>query len=853
MEHGLGVPFAAEFRSALTNQRRPEDIMSTSAQTERAIHSSSAIDRRVLQVASRVSAAIGDEFLRSVVEHLAEVLKADCVYIGEFVGGQVERVRTLAACLDRRSISFEYELAGSAVAQAVLGKPCICRAQAQKRFPTDPMFPQWNARAYVAIPLMNSSGRALGILMSVYRRAIPDADIPKAILEMFASRAAAELERKQQEERLRRCEERYRAFVALNANAMWRIEFEQPIPTALPEQEQMERIYRDGYIAECNDSLARQAGFERVEQVVGRKVHDLASLSNPIVRNAILHAIRTRYRFTTVEASPVGRDGKHRYMLRSQWGIVEDGVLRRIWVSSRDITDLKLSEMELDAAERRMSELLEDLQLLVVVLRPNGEIAFCNQHLYQLTGWQSSDVIGKDWVDLMIPASDRDKVRAATAAVNADNRIPVHFENPLLGPEGGRSWIAWDSISMRDSEGQSVATANVGSDITEFKKLEGQFQQAQKLESIGRLASGVANDLNNLLTVIMGYSGVMLDNSNPSDEAHTGLNEIRKAAEKGAELTQRLLAFSRRRVLRPEVLNLTSLIADDVYMIRHLIGGHIQLVTELDPSLGLVNADVGHLHQIMLNLVVNARDAMPHGGTLTISTSNLAVEKDALGLPAPVPGKFVQLTVTDTGSGMTEEVRSHMFEPFYTTKASGRGTGLGLSTVYGIVQESGGQIRVETEKGKGTSLRILLPAVEGEAAPAREPCRAGDMPRGTETILLVEDQAEVRMLAASILRDLGYRVLEAAAPAQALKFVAHQASGDGIDLLLTDGNMPGLRESEVADVIRTSRREMKILLMSGYTKPAGGQQGLSEHGLAWLEKPFTPCTLARAVREILEE
>jgi PAS domain S-box-containing protein len=582
------------------------------------------------------------------------------------------------------------------------------------------MLPKWNAQAFVGIPLLNSSGHTLGILMSVYRRSIPDAGDPRAILEMFASRAASELERKQQVALLRQSEERYRAFIAMNADAMWRIEFDQPISTLLPEQEQMERIYHDGYIAECNDSLARQAGFEQAAQVIGRRVDHLASLSNPIVRNAILHAIRTRYRFTTVETSPIGRNGRHRYVLRSQWGIVEEGMLRRIWGSNRDITELKLSELALEDAERRMSELLEDLQLMVVILRPNGDISFCNPHLYQVTGWQAPDVVGENWIDLMIPEGDHDKVREAIASMNTDTRLPVHFESALLGPEGDRRWIAWDSIGMRDSEDRIAATAHVGRDITEFKKLEGQFQQAQKLESIGRLAGGVAHDFNSLLTVIRSRIGGMLAKSGPSDEARIALNEIQKAADKAAELTQRLLAFSWRRMPHPEAVDLTSLIADDVYMIRHLIGEHIRLVTNLDPGLGPVHADVSHLHQIVLNLVVNARDAMPQGGTLTISTSNADVGDNASGEPAPAAGNFVQLTVTDTGTGMTEAVRSHMFEPFYTTKASGKGTGLGLSTVYGIVQQSGGHILVETESGRGTSLKILLPAAEQRAAPDQQ-------------------------------------------------------------------------------------------------------------------------------------
>ena len=261
--------------------------------------------------------------------------------------------------------------------------------------------------------------------------------MPKAILESFAPRSVSELERKQQEEQLRRSEERYRAFIELNANGMWRIEFEQPISTALPEQEQLARIYQEGYVAECNDALARQAGFEKAAQVIGHRVRDLVPLSNPSVRDATLHAIRSGYRFTTVETAPIGHDGKRRYMLRSQWGIVEDGMLRRMWGSNRDITDLKLSEMALDASEQRMSDLLENLQLMVVKLDPNGEIAFCNDHLFRLTGWRPSDVGGKNWVEMMIPPEERDRVRAAiSSAVTNPRRLPVHFESPLLGREG---------------------------------------------------------------------------------------------------------------------------------------------------------------------------------------------------------------------------------------------------------------------------------------------------------------------------------------------------------------------------------------------------------------------------------
>ncbi len=685
--------------------------MSKSAQTERAAERShSETDRRVLQIANRVSATIGMEFFRSIVEHVAEVLPADCVYIGEFVGGQTERVKALAAWPALHG-GMEHQLAGSASAQVALGKPCLCRMHARDRFPDDPLLAKLGAEACAGIPLLNSGGHSLGLIMTVYRNPIADPDIPRAILEAFADRAAAELERKQRGELLRQSEERHRAFITLNPDALWRIEFEPPVPTALPEEEQLERIYRDGYLAECNQAMARLMGVETVEELICRRIHELDRLSNPSVRNATLHAIRSGYQFSTVETGPFGRDGKVRYMLRSQWGIVEDGLLRRIWGCTREITDLKISEMAFDASEQRMLHLMENLPLMVVMLHPDGKVAFCNDHLLEFTGWRLADVLEKNWVDLMIPAGERGRIRAAIAATNEEPRRPIHFESGLLGPAGDHRWIAWDSTSLRDSEGRNAMTANLGRDITDFKNLEARFHQAQKLESVGRLAGGLARDFNKLLTVISSSSENLMEKKGPSDAGYTALSEIRRAAEKGVGLTQRLFAFSGHPGLRPEVVNLNTLVAENEQMIRQLIGARIQLVTNPDPSLGVVHADAGHLHQILLNLVLNARDAMPKGGTLTISTSNIDVTSAVVGLSGVRPGSYVQLTVSDTGTGMSEEVRSHLFEPFYTTKEPGKGTGLGLSSVYGLVQQSAGQIVFESEPDKGTSFRILLPAL----------------------------------------------------------------------------------------------------------------------------------------------
>ena len=809
--------------------------------------------RKAFHIARQVSATIGSEFFSAMVKHLALALEADGVFIGEFTGGRVERLRTLAAWVGGESHSFEYDLAGSASAQIALGrKALLCRANAQKRFAADQVLASLGAEAFAGVPLLASGGHPVGVLMAVYRNPVPSLQLAKSLLDVFAPRAAAELERKQEEERLCETAQRYRAFIATNEDGMWRIELEQPISMEMSQEEQVDRILESGYIAECNDAVARQLGREKAQQLIGCRLAELAPLlAHETVRDATLHAIRSGFRFTRVETSPVDAKGNRRHILRTQWGIVENGFLQRFWGVTRDITELKHVEQALDASERRMADLLESLNLVVVMLQPDGTVAFCNKHLYRLTGWGPSEVIGRNWLDLMISSEQRSNAQAALAAAKEGSEAPTHHESPLQGPNGCRWWIAWDSAALRDAEGSIVALANVGRDITEFKALEGQLYQAQKLESIGRLAGGVAHDFNNLLTVIIGYSGVLLTNRGPSDPAYDALIEIRKAAEKGAGLTDHLLAFGRRQVFRPELLNLTALIADDEPMIRRLIGEGegVELILNLDPSVGLVRANAGQLHQVLLNLVLNARDAMPQGGTLIISTSKHEASNRDSQVSGVAPGPYVELTVADTGTGMTEEVRQHLFEPFYTTKEQGKGTGLGLSTVYGIVQQNGGHIAVETELGHGTCFTIHLPGAAGESASARESAATGTMPSGTETILLVEDQQEVRTLSAVILRSLGYIVLEARDSEQALEAARAYKK---IDLLLTDVVMPGTTGVVLADALKNSHPGLKVLFMSGYSDLPRVEKKTGEAGFAYLHKPFSPLALAIKVREILD-
>jgi PAS domain S-box-containing protein len=803
--------------------------------------------RRVSQIARKVAATIGTEYCQTITRHLTRLLAADCVLVGEFSGGQMEGVRTLGAYMDGQDVRFEYELAGSASAGLVFGKPCQCRSDAQSRFPSDKLLPTVRAQAFLGLPLLDSQGRAIGLIMVLYRHPVVSFSVAREMLQFFSARAAAELNRKREEDELHERDQRYRAFIARNLDAMWRVEFEQPIDTTLALEEQVARMYRHGYVAECNDAMAVMLGLKKAEQVIGFRLEDIAPQSDPAMYEAASEAIRHGYEFTTIELKRPDYLGRMRHLLRSQWGIVEDGKLERIWGTTRDITDLKFSEQALSASERRISDLLETVKLAVLIENTEGAITHCNRHFLKTTGWRAADVMGRSWVDLMAPPDERHRLRSVFDRARTRPDAPVHFESTLLGPEAQRWEFDWDRTSLRDSEGGIVGWANVGRDVTRHKALEVQLRQAQKLATIGKLAGGLAHDFNHLLTVILGYSARLLEDWDRLDPStYTALDEIRKAATKGAELTNRLLAFGRRQVLRPEVLNLNALIADSEQMLQKLAGEQIHLKAHLDPAAGPVRIDAGSFHQVLMNLVVNARDAMPGGGTLTIATSNRTITE--AGPAVAEPGEYVLLTVSDTGTGMTPEVRDHIFEPFFTTKEQGRGTGLGLPTVYGIVQQSGGSIAVDTAPQQGTTFKVFLPMVAPEPRP--QPPDNAPMQRGTETILLVEDREDVRELTARTLRDLGYTVLEAEDSATALKFLRGRARA--IDLLLTDVAMPGINGFELADLIRTYQSGIKVLFVSGYADPEHFAARLSDPGCAYLSKPYRPQALANLIRHLLD-
>jgi len=395
-------------------------------------------------------------------------------------------------------------------------------------------------------------------------------------------------------------------------------------------------------------------------------------------------------------------------------------------------------------------------------------------------------------------------------------------------------------------------------DVTDRKRaeaalraLEEQQRQAQKMEAIGRLASGVAHDFNNLLTAILGSTDLLLEELPADHSGRLEAEETRKAALRAADLTRQLLAFSRQQVLAPQVLDINDVVTNVDTMLRRVIGEHVEVRTVQAPDLGAVRADPGQLEQVLLNLAVNARDAMPRGGRLTIETANADLDDTYAAQHAAVaPGRYVMFAVSDTGTGMDAETQTRLFEPFFTTKEKGKGTGLGLATVYGIVKQSGGHIWVYSEPGQGTTMKVYLPRVEEAIEPITAPARPSGPLRGSETILIVEDQDEVRNLTRRLLEARGYRVLVAASGADALR-IADQEAGR-IDLLLTDVIMPGMSGREVALLLGPAHPHMRVLFVSGYTDDSIVHHGVLDPGVAFLQKPFTSQTLAQKVREVLD-
>ncbi|HJQ22928.1 MAG TPA: response regulator [Blastocatellia bacterium] len=505
-----------------------------------------------------------------------------------------------------------------------------------------------------------------------------------------------------------------------------------------------------------------------------------------------------------------------------------------------------------EAAERQIkfqAAMLDQAHNSIIGTDSGGKIVYWNKHAETLFQWQADEVMGRDVIETTVAAPQRARAQALLLTLSERGYLEGEFE---LQRKDGSRFPAYVVNTVVDNDGQDKGVVGVAIDLTARKQLEEQLRQAQKMEAIGQLAGGVAHDFNNLLTIIMGYAQLLQAQTDSSSPRGREIEEILDAAQRAASLTSQLLAFSRKQVLAPQILDLNAVVADTEKMLRRLIGEHIELVTDFAADLDPVQADPGQLQQVIMNLAVNARDAMPEGGKLIIRTRNAGLnESDVRDYPGCEPGDYVMLTVTDTGLGMDPATVSHIFEPFFTTKEQGKGTGLGLSTVFGIVKQSGGHVAVDSRPGRGTTFQICLPRAQWDAEPAVESAQAGGWLHGDEMILLVEDEAAVRALSAKLLRTHGYTVLEAADGEAALSLL--QSERASVGLLITDVIMPRMSGKTLANLLKARQPDMKVLFTSGYTDDAIIHHGVLAPGVVFLQKPFAPDVLIRKVREVLDQ
>ncbi len=512
-----------------------------------------------------------------------------------------------------------------------------------------------------------------------------------------------------------------------------------------------------------------------------------------------------------------------------------------------EIAERRRAEETLRASEYRYRELFDGAKDLIYVHDLNGNFVSINKAAQQITGYTADEALKMNIAQLVAP-EDVENVYAMVAR-NLGGDANATYDLAIVTKEGRRLMLEV-STHLVYRNGIPVAVQGIARDITERRRLEEQFLQSQKMEAVGRLAGGVAHDFNNLLTVIGAYSQ-MISDSLPDDQRLRGYaQEILWAAERAGTLTNRLLAFSRRQVVQPRIVDFNGLIVTLDNMLRRLIGEDIELKIVLEPGAGAVKADPNHLEQVIMNLAVNARDAMRTGGRLTIRTSRVELGPPSDGSPDLQPGSYLSLEVSDTGAGMSPEILAHIFEPFFTTKEAGKGTGLGLSTVYGIVKQCGGDITVRSSPGEGAHFTLYFPRAGSQDLPPAEQAPAISLPQADrELILLVEDEYGVRKLVRKMLIQQGYRVLEASSGEEALQ-LSEQHDGS-IHLLLTDVVMPSMSGRELAQRLTAERPDVKVLYMTGYTEDAIVQHGVLEPGVAVLNKPFLSDSLARKIREVL--
>lgn len=621
------------------------------------------------------------------------------------------------------------------------------------------------------------------------------------------------------------------------------------------------RLYlrESGRMRFFNDQVVQMTGYAAAELDHG-EICSIDLLMLPEDRDEVIRevrdAVKARRPFI-VEYRIRHKDGSERYFQERGKPVGgPDGAPVYIDGVILDVTKRKAAETALRESERRFRNMLENVKLVTVMLDEQARIAFCNDELLKLTGWSRHEVIDQDWMELFIPSGWREEIRHLFAEVMDGSDAVLYHENEIQTRSGGRRMVAWNNTVLRDANGAIIGLASIGEDITgriiaqkEREAMLVRLNDAQKMEAVGALAGGIAHDFNNLLTVIRGDTELAMSYVEAGGEAYASLGQVKKAAERAAELTRKLLLFSRNRHVMPVRLVLNTTVADMVGMLVRLMGDGVTIETELEPGLPAVMADVTGMEQVIMNLVINARDSMPGGGTIKISTKGIELDSEGCkGRPGARAGRFVRLRVEDNGHGMDEETVKHIFEPFFTAKVGVKGTGLGLSVVHGVVKGLGGWVEVESAIGEGSRFDVYLEEAGQEGYAAHIPGVAGGtgLGRGGK-ILLVEDDAQVREFAYGVLSSAGYDVVQAGTAAEAME---HFSKGEGgIGLVFTDIVLPDKNGAQFVDELVAVKPGLPVLLASGFPGDKLSWQDIQQKGYPFLCKPYVVAELLDAVKK----
>ncbi len=783
-------------------------------------------------VAAAVRPTTGDTFLQTLVTALTNVLHVRYAFVEEFVDANRGRLRSLAAS-DRGRIvtNIAYDLSGTPCERVIAGGTCIYPADVQRLFPRDVMLAEMRAESYAGVQLESAPGVPIGLLAVVHDAPLADPHLVKTVLELFGIRAGAEVARRASEAAARRAQR-----LASSAERVGQIgSFEWDIKA---NEVQWSPGMYDLY--GVDPATAPSITFEFAMSFVNA---DDAVRIEEQVRDAF--AARGRVEVSYRITRP---DGTRRLL----WGQSElerdaDGQPAFLVGTVHDWTDRQASDLALRQSEERYRALVESVSFGIYRSTREGRLVAANPALVAMLGYESPEELFalNLATDVYRDPAQRD---AIIRSIPSDGSIvPVIAEwkrrdgTPIVVRLSGRM-----SVDRDGREGYTVTAE----DVTAQQQLEQQLRQAQKMEGIGRLAGGVAHDFNNILTAITSYADLLLTDTKFSEEHRADVSEIKTAAGRAAALTRQLLAFSRQQVLAPRVLDLNAVVSGMDKMLSRIIGEDITLTTRLGAT-GHVRADPAQIEQVLMNLVVNARDAVRSGAEVVVTTEDRDVATAPAGTTVPIgPGSYVVLAVSDTGTGMDPDTLARAFDPFFTTKPPGLGTGLGLSTVYGIVKQSGGYVIAQSAPGRGTTVEVYLPSVTATTEwplPAMGPHRKHT---GSETVLLVEDDPGVRRAASLALAQAGYHVVETGNPLEAVDLARRHAGT--LDLLFTDVVMPGMGGRELCAEIRRELPGLPVLYMSGYPGDPATRDRLLEPGAPFLSKPFTAAALAEAVRTAID-